>query len=121
MTQETDAVAILAALNAALPAAARAYDIDDVPGTLPASYVVLYLSRRWIPEKLGSGEATVICGRLQTRYVSKTVSNVRELRRIVTNTLEDKAIGTAGPFSFETEDEIGPDDGWFSGADTFTF
>lgn len=121
MTQETDAVAIIAALNAALPAAARAYDLDALPAVRPAAYVEVDLSRRYIPDRLASGEATVVCGRLITGYIAKTVSNARELRRIVTATLEDKAIGSVGPFTFEADDSIGEAGDWFVGSDSWTF
>lgn len=121
MTQETEVVAILAALNAALPAAVRAYDVDEVPAVRPAAYVELHYSRRFVADRLGSGEVTIPGGRLLTRYVSKYVSNCREIRRVVTATLEDKAIGATGPFVFEADEVIGPDDGWFSGADSWTF
>ena len=125
MSAETEAVAVIAALEAALPDTAHAYDYDEVPATLPAMYVVVDFSRRFVPDRLSSGEATVVCGRLVTRYVAKTVSNARELRRIVSAALEDKAVTVGssyvGPFTFEADESIGPDDGWYSGSDSWAF
>jgi hypothetical protein len=124
VSQQAEVDAIKAALNTALPAGqSQAYEYDETPAT--ASYVRLDLSRRFIPDRLGSGEATVVCGRLVTRYVGESVANVRELRRLVTATLEDKAIPAGssyvGPFTFEVEQPISPQSGTFSGADTWKF
>ncbi|MCW2496402.1 hypothetical protein [Jatrophihabitans sp.] len=117
MSQETDLTAIKAALNAALPSGqAQAYEYDQTPAT--TSYVRVDLTRRYTGRFLASGEEAVGGGRLVTHYVGKTVSNVRELRRITTSVLEDKVIGTAGPFVFEAEDPIDDNAGFF---EAFTF
>ena len=117
MTADADTIAIKAALNAALPTGqAQAYEYDETPVT--ASYVRVDLTRRHTGRYLASGEEAVGGGRLVTHYVGQSVSNVRELRRLVTVTLEDKAIGTVGPFVFEAEDPIEANAGFF---ESFTF
>lgn len=117
VTADADVTAIKAALNAALPSGqAQAYEYDETPAT--ASYIRVDLTRRYTGEFLASGEETFNGGRLTTHYVGQTVTNVRELRRITTVTLEDKAIGTTGPFVFEAEDPIEANAGFF---EAFTF
>lgn len=117
MTADADTVAIKAALNAALPPGqAQAYEYDETPAT--KSYVRVDLTRRYTGHYRASGEESVSGGRLVTHYVGKTVSNVRELRRITTATLEDKVIGATGPFTFEAEDPIEANAGFF---EAFTF
>lgn len=117
MTAESDTAAIKAALNAALPSGqAQAYEYDETPVT--ASYVRVDLTRRYTGRFQASGEESLPGGRLVTHYVGKSVSNVRELVRLTTATLEDKAIGTVGPFRFEAEDPIEANAGFF---EAFTF
>lgn len=117
MSAETDLTAIKAALNAALPSGqAQAYEYDETPAT--ASYVRVDLTRRYTGRFLASGEETFSGSRLVTHYVGKSVSNVRELRRLTTATLEDKALGNVGPFVFEAEDPIDANAGFF---ESFTF
>lgn len=117
MTTDADVTAIKAALNSALPSGqAQAYEYDEAPAT--ASYVRIDLTRRYTGQFLSSGEETFAGARLVTHYVGQTVTNVRELRRITTATLEDKAIGTTGPFTFEAEDPIEANAGFF---EAFTF
>lgn len=117
MTTDADVAAIKAALNAALPSGqAQAYEYDETPAT--ASYVRVDLTRRYTGRFIGSGEEAVGGGRLVTHYVGQTVTNVRELRRLTTATLEDKVIGAVGPFVFEAEDPIDANSGYF---EAFTF
>ena len=111
--------AIKAALNAALPSGqAQAYEYDETP--LTASYVRVDLTRRFTGRYQASGEESVSGSRLVTHYVGQSVSNVRELRRITVATLEDKAIGSVGPFVFEREDDIEANAGFFEALDLWT-
>jgi hypothetical protein len=112
VTTDADIASVKAALNAALPSGqAQAYEYDETPAT--ASYVRVDLTRRYTGRFQASGEESVSGGRLVTHYVGKTVSNVRELRRITTATLEDKTVGSVGPFVFEAEDPIEANAGFF--------
>lgn len=130
MTEQEQATAILAAINAAI-APNVAYEYGKVPGTNgntgtePASYMVVALSRRYVPERRASGEVTVRGGRLSTRYIAKSVVNAREMRRRTTEVLEDKALtttaGDVGPFVFESADPFQPDEGYEVATDLWTF
>lgn len=125
--QEPIAAAILAALNAALPAGVDAYDLDDVPGTMgnpgtiPVRFVVIDLQR--VPTSVyrvgGSNTPGYF---LDTAYRADSVSNCRELRRLVSLALEAKVIGGHG-FRFNDETQpIDDDADWgFSGVDTWSF
>lgn len=130
--QETRAVVLKAAMNAELPASAAAYEVDEVPGTTggpgngttPTRYVTYELSRRWHPER--RGDADVIPGwALTTHYRAPSVSDVRELRRCIVASLENRAFDlpdgdTFGPFSFEFDGGIEFIAGAWSGFDTWT-
>lgn len=122
MSVESDLAAIKAALNAALPSGqAQAYEYDEPRAgdpPLTASYVRVDLTRRYTGRFLASGEEAFTGSRLVTHYVGQSVSNVRELRRVTTATLEDKAVGNVGPFVFEAEDPIEANAGFF---ESFTF
>lgn len=124
VTAEQQAATILAALNAAL-APVRAYDYDEVPDSPPTKYVLIDLTRRYVDKRLASGEVSVQGGRLGTHYAAKSVSDARELQRRVRVTLEDVLLPSGGdyvgPFVFQTESPIVPDDKWFAGSDTWTF
>ena len=130
MTENEQAAAIMAALNAAL-APAVAYEYGKVPGaggnagTEPAKYVLVDISRRYVPGRRASGEVTLPGGRLGTRYVARSSSDLRNMRRLVTATLEDKILTTAagevGPFVFESADPARPDEAFQVADDAWTF
>jgi hypothetical protein len=127
-TPDDQVTAILAAVNAqlpALPADRRAYDADDVPTDLPMAYVAVSVSRRYIDGFRGGGGHGMRGGRVVLRYVARSVSDARELQRRARLALEDVTLaatgGLVGPFRFESEESIGSDEGWYSGADAFTY
>ncbi len=121
MTAETDYAAIKTAVDAQF-ATVRAYDPDDAKA-IKTDHVLLFLSRRFTGHYRGSGEESSRGGRVLTRYVGKTVSNVRDIQRRVRLAIEDQILsGDVGPFVFETEDSINDDgDGWFTAADSWTY
>ena len=130
MTENEQAAAILAAINAAITPAV-AYEYGKVPGTNgntgtePTSYMVVAISRRYVPERRASGEVTVPGGRLSTRYIAKSVVNGREMRRRTAAVIEDKILtatgGDVGPFVFESGDPFQPDETYQVATDLFTF
>ena len=130
MTEEEQADAILAALNDVLTLA-KAYEYDDVPGahgnegTRPGRYVVIDVTRRYEEKRLGSGEVSVVGGRVGVRYAAKSTNDARNMRTLATAVLEDQILttdaGEIGPFVHETSEAILPADGYQSGADVFTF
>lgn len=121
------AVALLALLNGWLDSiSAQAYEYDDVAKmkALPNQYVEIMVSRRFGGElRVSAGKATVPY-RLSLRVVARTVAGARELRRLCT-ALETETIAANGgmstPIQFETEDDIGPDEGFYSGLTSWTF
>lgn len=130
MTEKDQADTILAALNTAL-APAVVYDYDKVPGaygnagTRPLKFAAVSITRRFVNSNRGSGEVSVSGYRVQVRYAAKATNDARNMRALTTATLEDKILGSGasevGPFCFESSQAIGPDDGYQSGSDTFTF
>lgn len=126
--------AILAAIQAELPAGTSAYEADQVPGTaggpgdepLPARYVTAELSRRW--HSGGRGDADMIPGwALTTHYRSPMKSgegSASALRKAVIAALENRAYDlpdgdTIGPFSFGIDGGMNyVAEGW-SGFDTW--
>jgi hypothetical protein len=123
--EEQHATAVLAALNAELAASMRAYDYDDLPTTRPANYVEVTVSRRAGGPNRNPGSTGRSGWRITTRPVSTTVSNAREMRKRVATALLFNRVTVGGdqstPIQFETEDPIGPDDGWYSGLSTWTY
>lgn len=121
-TEEQHAAAVIAALDAA---GAAPYDIDDVPDTLPAHYTEVYVSRRFGGEPRNAGAKGSTGWRIAVRVVAKTVTNARLLRAKVSAALDDVRLTVDGepttPVQFEGAEEIGPDDGWFSGLSTYTY
>lgn len=117
--------AALAVLNAALTPKV-AYDFDDIPATRPADYVEVSLHRRFGGESRASGQKWVTGYRLAVRSVSQaSVSDARLMRLKAKTALESKFLTVSGetstPIQFESEDPIGPDDGWYSGLTLYTF
>jgi hypothetical protein len=129
------AEAILAAIQAKLPAGTTAYEADMVPGatggpsaeSLPARYVTIELSRSWHSDRRGDADM-IPAWALTTHYrapVKSGEGSVSALRKAVTAALENQPYDlpngdTLGPFSFEIDGGIRfVADGW-SGFDTWT-
>lgn len=136
MTPEQMAGAIKTALATALAdipptGSVKAYDYDEipggqygnVPGELPARYVAIDISRRYVPERRYSGEVMLPGHRLGTRYCAATMTTARELQRRIVVALEDVILASdLGPFSFEVESEpIHPDALGFTGVIDWIF
>lgn len=130
MTEKAQSETILAAINAAITPAV-AYEYDKVPGaygnegTRPLKFATVCIVRRFTAKRRGSGEVSVGSYRVTVRYAAKATNDARNMRELTTATLEDKILGSGateiGPFIFESSQLIGPDDGYQSGSDTFTF
>ena len=124
-TEEQHAAAVLAVLNAAL-APKVAYEVDTLPATRPAEYVEVSLVRRFGGEQRMSARSTATGYRVLVRVVSKaSVSNARVMREKSRQALEYARLSVASrvttPVQFEGGEPVGPDDGWFSGLDTYTY
>jgi len=122
-TDEAVAAAFIARLAAlgALP-----YDYDDLAAASPKpeNYTEVTVTRRYGGVQRGSGVRDGRLYRATARQVAKTVSNARNLRAKSAG-LEGVSLTvgseTTTPLEFETAQPIGPDDGWFSGLETWTF
>lgn len=124
--EELHAVAVIALLNAALPAQVRAYDVDEVPATRPANYLEVTVSRRFGGEQRSVGSSTHGGWRALVRSVSQvSVSNARKNAEAGRVALESKRVTVSSkkstPIQFETADPIAADDGWWSGVTAFTY
>jgi hypothetical protein len=123
------AEAAVAALNAHLSALTiprEAFDVDDVPTTLPDAYVEVSVSRRFIDgSPRGDGSKTGTGWRLLTRAVARSTSDARRLHDLCAEALEFQTLTVDGhlttPLEFETADPIEDDEGWFSGAWVWTY
>lgn len=121
--------AALAALNARLGELSTpraAYDLDNLPPELPDAYVEVTVSRRFIEGSPRSdGEKTSKGWRLFTRAVARTSGNAERLHELCSEVLEFNELAVDGqrttPLEFETADPVQPDEGWFSGAWTWTY
>lgn len=126
MVAEGDVLtAVVAAINAGLPASVRAYDHGKVPSPRPNEFAAVSIVRR----AGGSPRA----GRYSTDgwavYVmaaSLTSSpNARNALRKASEALENKTLTVGGvsstPVRFDTGRPVAPDDGWHTGVNTYHF
>lgn len=128
-SEEQVAVAVRDTLDAALASygtasgAVKALDYDDAQG-VTAEHVQVSVSRRFAETKRG-GAVSRAPFRLQTRPVGNTISNARAINQRVFTALQDSRVTADGqtstPVDMESADDIGPDDGKFSGLTTWTF
>ncbi len=123
--QRAHATAIRSALDAGITPD-HSYDVDDLPAERPTRYVEVYLTRRFIPATRNGGTSGITAWRLLARTVDQTsVDNARLLQSKVATVLNEQSLTIAGglttPIQFESEEPIGPDDGWYSGATAWTY
>lgn len=121
--EETQAAALLAALNAKL-APKKAYDLDEVPTTRPDSYVSFSVVWRFGGEARSDGYVGTDGARITTTYVARTITNARLMRSKVVDVFRHGHVAIADDvaiISRETGDPIGEKDGWFTGWDDWTF
>jgi hypothetical protein len=120
-TEQEHSDAVVAFLNTL---GAVAYDLGDVPHPLPDWYTEVTVTRRFGGEQRGSGEREGRLWRITTRQVSKRLQAAQNLRAKL-DALEGAVLTIGGetttPVEFETADPIGPDDGWWSGLETWTY
>jgi hypothetical protein len=126
VTEEANATAVIATLNAALPTSVRAYDLDELPATRPDNYVEVTVSRRFGGQQRNTAQATTQGWRITTRSVSSvSVFNARKNAETVRAALEFARLSVGGstttPVQFETAETVGDDDGWWSGLTTWTY
>lgn len=128
-TEEQVAAALIALMNAQLatygptPGAVKALDLDDARSA-SLENVQVTVSRRFATVERGGREAQHPW-RATTRPVANTVTNGREMARRVEVALSGVRLtaagGTSTPMRLDSVDDIGPDDGKFSGLTTWTF
>lgn len=125
------ATAIHAAIKAALPASVNVYDYSTVPGsngntgTLPTSYVVVAVERRYNPNLRSTAQAGSTGWRVSARCVSTTVTNVGLLMAAVSAALNEKRLIVGGlpttPIQFESDQTPEYDSGRYSGYSLWTY
>lgn len=114
--QEPIVAAILAALNA-IPGV-DAFDLDEAPQGARRCVVVSLYRDSDTTVRVGGGASPTFF--LDTTYRAETVSNCRELRRLVSARLDTQLVGDYG-FRFNHESQpIDDDPDWmWSGVDTW--
>lgn len=123
MSQESDATAVIAAINAQF-STPRAFEIDDAR-TQTGNHIIVFLSRRYMDGAMSDGSASSFGGRVVTRYVAASVGDLRNMRDKTTAALEEKSASGVGPFAFEAEQESLAFDadsgGWYVAADSWVY
>lgn len=121
-------VAHAAAVRAALEVPLgqwSAYDYDDVPTVLPEMYVLISLSRRFGGQSRLDGTTALGGWRLTTLAVGHTIDEARFIRDASARALSNARLTVTGllstPVTFETEQPLVPDDGWYSGLTAWTY
>lgn len=124
MTEASITAAVVAAINARLPAHVRAYALEDVPASLPGAYVEVSTARRYVGDgHRGDGSVSRRGYRILTRRVVKDAGDGDTLSQRITDALEFATLTAGGQdtvVEFETGDHLAPDDGWYSAADYWT-
>lgn len=120
MTERAQAAALRAALETPL-GQWSAYDYDDVPGDLPAIYVLVTVTRRFGGDKRNDGKLSRIGWRATTLAVGRTADEARWAREKVAGALEGKRLGDSSLIDFDSESPIEPDDGRWSGLTSWTY
>lgn len=125
-TREQIVTTAVAAINAQLPDDVRAYNLDDVPAKRPATYVEVTISRRFIDDaRRADGSLSFDGYRLGTRVVARYATSARTAQDRCRAALDFVSLafpdGAGAVVEFETEDELEPDDGWFSALTDWTF
>lgn len=129
MSEEQIASALITAINTQLASygvvanSVKALDYDDAVG-VTAEHVQFSLARRTTGVERAGREAQAPY-RATTRPVAKTIGNGREMARRVELALSKTRVTVAGktstPIRLDSADDIGPDDGMYSGLTTWTF
>lgn len=122
-TDEEVATAFIDRLTA-LGAIPFDYDAYALTSPKPDNYTLVTVTRRYGGVQRAGGDRDGRLYRATARQVAKTVTNARNLRTKSAG-LEGVALtingATTTPLEFETAQAIGPDDGWFSGLESWTF
>lgn len=111
------------ALLTASPLGDHAYDFGKVPGadgnsgTLPTTYVLLTVERRYAAPN--NGRSAVTGWRVSCRFVGTTSPNARAVGNWVTAALNEARVTVGGvqstPITHESTNSVEPDDGMYSG------
>lgn len=125
------ATAIRAAIKAALPASTNTYDYATVPGTngnagtVPASYVIVAVERRYNPNLRMTAQAGMTGWRVSVRSVATTVNNAGLLMAAVSTALNEQRIEVDGasttPIQFESDQTPEYDTGKYAGLSLWTY
>lgn len=121
LTEQQVSDAVVAFLNAT---GAHAFDLQDVPALPPDLYTEVTVTRRFGGTQRASGVREGVLWRVTTRQVARRLANAQTLRAksaAMENVSLDVAGMTSTPVEFETSEPIGPDDGFFSGLESWTF
>lgn len=123
--------AIRDAIKAALPASTNVYDYSTVPGTngnsgtVPASFVIVAVERRYNPNLRLTAQAGSTGWRVSVRCVAATVNNASLLLLATATALNEKRLTIAGasttPIQFESDQTPEYDSGKYAGLSLWTF
>jgi hypothetical protein len=119
--------AVLGALNAVLPATHKAYRMGDpaIVTDNASAYTEVVISRRFggIARADSTLDSDLI--RAMTRAVAKSQADADNQATKNRAALEYASLSIGGvtttPIQFETEDPVAPDDGWYSGATSWSY
>lgn len=124
-TESEIMAAVLAAANAALPASVRAYEPSKVPGVRPKEFVTVTIVRRAGGSARSARHATTGWAVYFLGASLTSEANARNSLRLAGAALENKTLTVGSESStvvrFDNARPVSPDDGWFTGASTYTF
>ena len=91
-----------------------------------SDYINVFTARRYVPTRRMSGEVPIPGNRVVVRCVCKTEANLDVFRVRVTAALEDQILaGDVGPFTFESETFIDPNEvdasDWYLSESNWTY
>jgi hypothetical protein len=118
------ATAVVGALDATFPTSAAAFQSDDAPTTLPARYVEVGVSRRYIEEGTrGDGGPGDVGWRISTTCVATRLSDAHRLFDLTVNALDFTTLAVGAHEAtvvFETSEQPAPDSGRWVALHTWT-
>lgn len=124
-TESQVMTAALTAVNDALPAAVRACEPSEVPGTRPAEFVVVTLARRSGGTARAGRHSTTGWALYLMAASSTSEANARntleKARAALENVVLTVGSESSTPVTFANARPVSPDDGWFSGSAVYHF
>ena len=124
-TEQQVVTEVLALINEQLTGDTNAFEPDEVPSPRPAEHVVVTVARRSGGSPRAGRYATTGWSAYVMAASQTAAQNARASLQESREALEGVVVTVDGeqstPIRFDSARAVGPDDGWFSGVNVYTF